>query len=142
MRLRFVGDPWSFNPVVLQECFEALPGVAALLTPAVEPCLRDVHRLGEKGFQAVVVPGDPVVVVVAPRCRVEGSNESLQRHAPVLSTPLRDVHQGSVELLASGPTLHHRLFLATPFPVQCQTEKVKAGSCLQATASYNPRLFS
>ena len=141
MSLRLVCDPWPFNPVALQEFLEALPGGAALLTPAVEPFPQDVQRLGEEGFQAVVVPDDPVVVVVAPPCRVEDSKESLQRQAAVPSTPLRAVHHGSVELLARRPTFHHLLSLATPFPAQCQTEKVNTRSCLEATASDDPRLF-
>jgi len=34
---RGVCDPRSFNPIALQEGLEALPGVAALLTPPIEP---------------------------------------------------------------------------------------------------------
>ena len=140
VRRRFVGDPWPFNPVALQARLEARPGVAALRTPAVEPCPQDGPRGGAEGVQAVGVPAAPVGVGGAPPWRVEDSPASLQRQAAVPPTPRRAGPPGAGERRARGPTLPHLLSLATPGPAPGTTENVTTRSCLEAPASYDPRL--
>ena len=111
--LRGVGDPWPCNLLAREERLKALPGVTAPLTPPVQPLPQEGHRLRKEG--------------------VEGSEESLQRHAAVGTTPLRDVRHGPTELLARRPTFHDWLSLTTSLPPKGKSEEVKARAWLDAT---------
>jgi len=70
---------------------ESLAVVAPLLASPIQPFPEKTHRLAKVFVQALVVPNHAIIVVIAPKFRIERLQDLADADAANLAAPGRDI---------------------------------------------------